>query len=117
MSHCQVSYEVTFFKLTCPRRGKTITRLAVEMTAKTNRRPVPTKPALLPAMRVGSLPLSRMTMQTHVILSPDASGPLLRLRARVCVCVRVHVHVSDGAKKKEKFLTYTGWNCTVQKFI
>lgn len=38
-------------------------------------------------------PLSRMTMQTHVILSPDASGPLLRLaRAHACVC-------ADGAKK------------------
>lgn len=38
-------------------------------------------------------PLSRMTMQTHVILSLDASGPLLRLAcARACVC-------ADGAKK------------------
>lgn len=58
---------------------ETITHVAVEMTAKTSPSPVP-KPAPLPAMHVAP-PLSRMTMQTHVILSPDASGPFLRSRA------------------------------------
>lgn len=51
--------------------------------------PVP-KPAPSPAMHIAP-PLSRMTMQTHVILSPDASGPLLRSR----LCTRVYVQTEQ----------------------
>lgn len=99
MSRCQESYDKLRFLSWRVPIGRNNNARCRWNDSENEPSPVP-KPALLPAMHVGPLLLSRMTMQTHVILSPDASGPLLRSRARMCVQIK--------QKKKEKFLTYTG---------
>lgn len=92
MSRCQESYDkLRFLSWRVPVRRNNNARRRWN-DSENEPSPVP-KPALLPAMHVGPLLLSRMTMQTHVILSPDASGPLLRSRARMC---------TDKAKNKKE---------------
>lgn len=92
MSRCQESYDKLRFLSWRVLVGRNNNARRRWNDSENEPSPVP-KPALLPAMHVGPLLLSRMTMQTHVILSPDASGPLLRSRARMC---------TDKAKNKKK---------------